>query len=102
MEATQHNEVERNLKRTMLNMTRLEERINLMYDRIGHVSGASGPSTILAAGAATGTIVAGTGLYGGGSLPGTVTLHVDEAYAFTWTAVHTHEANIVLDDGSGN
>ena len=90
--------VEKDLKRLDLQVTDISERLNLLYDRIGAVSGATSSSTILTGtgGGASGYITAGPGLTGGGSLPGAVTISVNMGYAFTWTNDH------LFDDGFGD
>jgi hypothetical protein len=69
-------QVERKFSAQELELGRVRKELRLLRERISSVAGASSPSTAFSAPSLSGTLVAGQGLTGGGTLPGTVTFNV--------------------------
>jgi hypothetical protein len=96
-------QVNQELQRMQLDFGRIYEDLNNLRVRMANVTGASATTSFGDGGSgATGTITAGDGLSGGGTLPGVIILSVNESFAFQWANIHTHSVNVVLDDGSGD
>ena len=87
----------RHIKRIERELTKLFEEDRLLRERIAASTGDGGASFLSASGL-NGTLVAGSGLSGGGTFPGTVTLDVDLTDAWSGLEFSSDELQVDLDE----